>query len=94
MHAHRRLRRPLDSFRRRFPTAYWRGRNAVALGEWWWARHQARDGEPGRDTYDDAFWDFHEPGDWEGLAALILALAGKPVPSNVPSGNERANQRE
>jgi hypothetical protein len=30
----------------------------------------------------------------EGLATLILALAGKPVPSNVPSGNERANQRE
>ena len=66
------LRRRLDAFRRQFPTAYWRGRNAVALGEWWWARRHAGDGEEGRDTYDDAFWDFHGTGDWDGLAALIL----------------------
>jgi SAM-dependent methyltransferase len=59
------LRRTLDGLRRRFPTAYWRGRNAVALAEWWWARRQP-------DVYDDAFWDFHEPGDWDGFAALIL----------------------
>lgn len=65
------VRRQLDSVRRRFPTAYGRGRNAVALGEWWWARRQAR-GTEGHDVYDEAFWDFHEPGDWDGFAALIL----------------------
>jgi SAM-dependent methyltransferase len=66
------LRQQLASLRRRFPTAYWRGRNAVALGEWWWARRHARDGEPGPDVYDNAFWDFHGTGDWQGLGALIL----------------------
>ncbi len=65
------VRRRLDAMRRRFPTAYWRGRNAVALGEWWWARRQARGGRE-HDVYDEAFWDFHEPGDWDGFAALIL----------------------
>jgi SAM-dependent methyltransferase len=57
------VRRRLDLLRQRFPTAYWRARNAAALGEWWWA---------GRDVYDDAFWDSHGTGDWEGLGALIL----------------------
>lgn len=66
------VRRRLDSIRRRFPTAYWRGRNTVALGEWWWARRQARSGHEGHDVYDEAFWDFHDPGDWDGFAALIL----------------------
>ena len=69
------LRRRLDSFRRRFPTVYWRGRNAVALAEWWWARRQPPDHTPGRDAhdvYDGAFWDFHDTGDWEGFGALIL----------------------
>jgi SAM-dependent methyltransferase len=64
------LRQRLDVFRRRFPAAYWRGRNAVALGEWWRARW--RDREQARDVYDDAFWDFHGTGDWQGLGALIL----------------------
>src|SRR4051812_15034598 len=73
------VRARLDSFRRRFPAAYWRARNGVALVEWWWARRQAApDREQddkdnrGRDVYDDAFWDFHGTGDWEGLGALIL----------------------
>ena len=66
------LRQPLDLFRRSFPTVYWRGRNAVALGEWWWSRRQARDGEQVLDVYDDAFWDFHGTGDWEAFGALIL----------------------
>ena len=65
------VRRQLDSARRRFPTAYWRGRNALALGEWWWARRQAR-GQQADDVYDKAFWDFQNPGDWDGFAALIL----------------------
>jgi SAM-dependent methyltransferase len=58
------LRRRLDAFRARFPNAYWRGRNAFALGEWWLGR--------GHDAYDEAFWDFHGSGDWAGLAAAIL----------------------
>lgn len=66
------VRRRLDSVRRRCPTAYWRGRNAAALGEWWWARRQARACVDGQDVYDEAFWDFHEPGDWDGFAALVL----------------------
>jgi 2-polyprenyl-3-methyl-5-hydroxy-6-metoxy-1,4-benzoquinol methylase len=66
------LRRRLDSCRQRFPSLWWRGRNAVALGEWWWARRHAQSSEHGRDVYDDAFWDFHGTGDWEGLGALIL----------------------
>ena len=66
------MRRRLDRLRERFPIAYWRGRNALALGEWWWARRRTRDGDPGHDTYDDAFWDFHGEADWDGLAAIIL----------------------
>jgi 2-polyprenyl-3-methyl-5-hydroxy-6-metoxy-1,4-benzoquinol methylase len=66
---HPSLRRRLDAFRRQFPAAYWRGRNAVALGEWWWARHSAGQHS---DAYDDAFWDFHGSSEWDGLAALIL----------------------
>lgn len=66
------MRRRLNRFRERFPIAYWRARNAVALGEWWWARRRTRDGDPGYDTYDDAFWDFHGDGDWDGFATIIL----------------------
>jgi 2-polyprenyl-3-methyl-5-hydroxy-6-metoxy-1,4-benzoquinol methylase len=66
------LRRRLDAFRKRFPIAYWRGRNAVALGEWWWARRRPRDDDSDRDTYDDAFWDRHGNADWDGLATIIL----------------------
>jgi SAM-dependent methyltransferase len=65
-------RRSLDRLRQLLPTVYWRGRNAVALGEWFWARRPGRRGDDGREVYDDAFWDFHEAGDWQGLAALIL----------------------
>lgn len=66
------VRRRLDRFRERFPIAYWRGRNAVALGEWWWARRLVQEGEHGHDVYDDAFWDFHGEADWDGLATTIL----------------------
>ena len=69
---HPALRRSLDAIRRQFPAAYWRGRNAVALGEWWWARHAGSHGEPRRDAYDDAFWDFHQSSESASLAALIL----------------------
>jgi len=78
------LRRRLDTLRRVFPTAYWRGRNAVALGEWWIARYVTPDSEPGSDVYDNVFWDFHTTGDWEGLGALILRYC--PVRSVVDVG--------
>lgn len=46
----------------------WRVRNAFALAQWL----------RGADTpYDSAFWDFHQGGDWSGLATLILDL-GRP----------------
>jgi SAM-dependent methyltransferase len=64
------LRRGLDGFRGRFPHAYWRGRNAVALGEWWLSRTWP--GASAGDAYDEAFWDFHDTGDWDGFAALVL----------------------
>ena len=84
VHAPTWLRRPLDASRRRFPTAYWRGRNLVALGEWWWARRQVRGTENGHDSYDEAFWDFHAAGDWKGLGVLILKYC--PVRSIVDVG--------
>lgn len=63
-----RFRAPLARLRRRFPTAYWRARTVVARGEWWLRRHGiGRD-----DAYDDAFWDFHETGDWPAFGALVL----------------------
>jgi 2-polyprenyl-3-methyl-5-hydroxy-6-metoxy-1,4-benzoquinol methylase len=66
------VRQQLNAFRQRFPTAYWRGRNAIALGEWWWAKRRTSAGDLMHDAYDEAFWDFHGAGDWEPLAALIL----------------------
>ncbi|HEV3141007.1 MAG TPA: class I SAM-dependent methyltransferase [Vicinamibacterales bacterium] len=64
------FRSTLDRLRARFPTAYWRGRNALALAQFYAFRLRA--GTPGADAYDDAFWDFHSPGDWKGFARVIL----------------------
>ena len=53
-----------------FPTLYWRARNALALGEFYAGRARRR--MRGTETYDDAFWDFHDVGDWEGFARAAI----------------------
>jgi SAM-dependent methyltransferase len=65
------VRRALDRLRARFPAAYWRARNALALAELYARRLPA-----GADAYDDTFWDFHSPGDWDGFARVILKHTG------------------
>ncbi|HYM25731.1 MAG TPA: methyltransferase [Vicinamibacterales bacterium] len=67
------IRRALDRLRARFPTAYWRGRNAVALAQFYAFRLRSRSAEA--DAYDDAFWDFHSPGDWKGFARVVAQFA-------------------
>jgi SAM-dependent methyltransferase len=58
------------SARHRFPNAYWRVRNTIALGEWGWHRVRARAG--GHDAYDDQFWNFHtDEADWDGFARVL-----------------------
>jgi SAM-dependent methyltransferase len=46
----------------------WRARNAVALARW---LGRGMTGE-GPDTYDEQFWTFHDTGDWNGLAGVLL----------------------
>jgi len=45
-------------------------RNLVALGRW--LRLSAAGEGERSDPYADAFWDFHQGGDWSGLADLVL----------------------
>jgi len=66
------VRRGLDGLKARVPTAYWRVRNAAALAAWCAGAWHRRLVAP-RDAYDDAFWTFHETGDWEGFARAALA---------------------
>ena len=57
------------SARRRWPAGYARARNGVSLARWAWSRSRAT----AEDPYDDAFWDFHDGGDWDGFAGLLVA---------------------
>jgi SAM-dependent methyltransferase len=69
----RAVRRALDAAKRRFPRTYWRGRNAVALAVWCLPALGARGSSgTGNDAYDDEFWAFHEVGDWDRFARLVL----------------------
>jgi len=60
----------LGVIKRSFPTLWWRARSLAALGELYTQKWRGRDG-----SYDDAFWDFHETGDWEGFAAVVMSHA-------------------
>lgn len=60
----------LNTIKRSFPTLWWRARNLAALGELYAQKWHSRDG-----SYDDGFWDFHETGDWEGFAAVVMSHA-------------------
>jgi SAM-dependent methyltransferase len=55
----------------RAPTAYWRGRNAIALVELY--AHRFGVVSARADAYDDAFWNAHGDGDWSGFARTVLA---------------------
>ena len=58
------------ALRAAYPTLYWRARNAVALGELYARRAWRR--LRGADPYDEAFWDLHDLGDWEGFARAVV----------------------
>lgn len=53
-----------------FPVSYWRTRNALALAELYAQRAWRR--IHGAEPYDEAFWDFHDLGDWEGFARVVI----------------------
>jgi SAM-dependent methyltransferase len=61
----------LRTMRRHFPDATCRARNAVALAAWYGDRVRKRVGSQS-DAYDATFWDFHDTGDWPGLARVLL----------------------
>lgn len=67
-------RRALDAARRRFPSAYEHARRLAArpraLAAWY--AHRLRHGGGEADVYGEGFWDFHDRGDWDGFAALLL----------------------
>jgi SAM-dependent methyltransferase len=67
------LRRSLDQLRARFPTAYWRTRNAVAIAQLY--AHRLQQSVSTADAYGDDFWAFHDLGDWDGFARIVLAHA-------------------
>jgi len=68
----------LDAARRRFPAAYERARRMAALprGAAAWYAHRLRSG-PGEaeEAYGSEFWDFHDTGDWDGFARVVLRHA-------------------
>jgi SAM-dependent methyltransferase len=66
------IRQRLDGFRTRHPLVYWRGRNAVALGEWWLSRRRLQRNAAAGDAYSEAFWDFHDGGAWKAFAEVVL----------------------
>jgi SAM-dependent methyltransferase len=66
------FRPALDRMRAAFPTAYWRGRNAIALAGMY-AYRLAQPIRSDADAYDDEFWNFHGRGDWTGFARVVLS---------------------
>ncbi|SOD02597.1 Methyltransferase domain-containing protein [bacterium JGI 053] len=67
-------RRALDAARRRFPASYERARRLAArpraLAAWY--AHRLRGAGDGADVYGANFWEFHDCGDWDGFARLLL----------------------
>ena len=56
-----------------FPGLYWRARNGAALAQWCALRlRPVRRENSESDAYDGEFWSFHDGGDWDGFARLIL----------------------
>ncbi len=67
-------RRVLNAARRRFPAAYERARRASSLPRGlaaWYAQRLFGPAE----AYGEEFWDFHQGGDWDGFARVLLAHA-------------------
>jgi SAM-dependent methyltransferase len=64
------VRRLANALRAALPTAYWRGRNAVALAEFYASNLHRR--LRGPEPYDEKFWDFHDTGDWVGFARAVV----------------------
>jgi SAM-dependent methyltransferase len=70
-------RRALDAARRRFPAAYERVRRITAgpratVG---WYAHRLRGPQEEGEAYGSEFWDFHDTGDWDGFARVLLRHA-------------------
>jgi len=76
----------LDWLRARAPTLYWRARNAAALAALYSARLQQR-ADSGADAYDEAFWQFHSVGDWDGFARVVLAYVGAHSVADIGCGH-------
>ncbi len=71
-------RRALDAARRRFPAAYERARRMAALprGAAAWYAHRLRASTDGADeAYGSDFWEYHDTGDWDGFARVLLRHA-------------------
>lgn len=64
--------RRLHAVKRRAPRMYWRVRSGIALAAWFLARARRRLGR--RETFDEAFWQRHEVGDWDAAARTIVDL--------------------
>ncbi|HYH78920.1 MAG TPA: class I SAM-dependent methyltransferase [Longimicrobium sp.] len=70
-------RRVLDAARRRFPAAYERARRMAALprGAAAWYAHRLRAPAEEGEAYDSEFWEYHDTGDWDGFARVLLRHA-------------------
>jgi len=67
-------RRALDAARHRFPAAYERARRLAArpraIAAWY--AHRLRGGDGDADVYGPGFWEYHDQGDWDGFARVLL----------------------
>jgi hypothetical protein len=54
--------------RSHLPGLHWRARNAYELARWSGAQILGSGGET---AYGEAFWDWHDTGDWKGFASLM-----------------------
>src|SRR6185295_12251110 len=67
-------RRVLDAARRRFPAVYEGARRLAArpraIAAWY--AHRLRGAGDAADVYGADFWEFHDRGDWDGFARLLL----------------------
>ncbi|MGA9771231.1 MAG: class I SAM-dependent methyltransferase [Blastocatellia bacterium] len=68
-----RLKKVFSYTQNRFPSLYSRMRNKLSLLHWYWISYSNRlRGKDRFDPYGTAFWEFHDTGNWDGFAEVVL----------------------
>jgi SAM-dependent methyltransferase len=70
----RRLKGAFDYAQHRFPNVYCKLRNKMALLRWYSILYAGKfSRQESYDAYDSDFWQFHNTGDWNGFARVVLS---------------------